>query len=220
MSDTFSGSVRISIPALTEPRIGFCNALNYVGGSLQISMDTFIKERLAKEAGLDDFEDFAPNIESANTKKSSSNCVEASISRMDWSFKPSGHEEDYLTRKPSAILQEAVVEVGKRPDKKKASHPTFLESMKRVKKKFRIHLGSQGDPRMNRAVQLRMNDPKLPLIDALIAGGFVFPDINNPEGKRSECKDADGVTVHQRRNQLIRRIRHAKKKEQDSSLEV
>ena len=224
-------------------------------------MDTFIKERLAKEGGLEEFENLAPNENIESTNKKPSNIVEASMSRLDWSFDPNGNVEDnYLaiSRKTSAILQEAA-KVEKQPDET-ALQPAYLESGKPespllskdskcmstipqkaaqskkrdannrsnsangsekekppARKKTRTHPGSHGDPRMNQAVKLRMNDPNLSLIDALIAGGFVFPDLHKPGGKRSECKDVNGVTVYQRRNQLLRRIRLEKKKEQDSS---
>jgi hypothetical protein len=60
---------------------------------------------------------------------------------------------------------------------------------------------------MNAAVQAKLENPDLPLLDALATGGFVFKDINKPGVKSSEAKDAAGVTVYQRRNQLLRRLR-------------
>ena len=51
------------------------------------------------------------------------------------------------------------------------------------------------------------------LLDAVLAGGFVFPNMNAPGVKLAEAKDLDGVSVHQRKNQLMRRLRTEKKKE-------
>ncbi|KAL7536923.1 hypothetical protein ACHAXR_007472, partial [Thalassiosira sp. AJA248-18] len=69
------------------------------------------------------------------------------------------------------------------------------------------HPGRTGDPRMNGAVQAKLDNPNLPLVAALFAGGFVFPDIDTPGVKLKDVKDTDNVTVNQRKNQLLRRLR-------------
>lgn len=86
------------------------------------------------------------------------------------------------------------------------------------------HHGRVGDPRMNLAVQTKLGSPDMTLIAALRAGGFVFPDLNeagtksNIKGmKVSACQDLDGVSLYQRRNQLLRRVRIAKKKAKDKA---
>jgi hypothetical protein len=67
-------------------------------------------------------------------------------------------------------------------------------------------MGRKGDPRMNRAVAARLTNPKLSLLDALIAGGFSFPsDTSNVLD--SDLLDNDGVSLAQRKNQLSRRLR-------------
>ena len=58
--------------------------------------------------------------------------------------------------------------------------------------------GRRGDPHMNLAVQAKMADYNLSLVAALIAGGFVFPELNSPGVKASTVNDLDGVTVYQR----------------------
>jgi len=78
--------------------------------------------------------------------------------------------------------------------------------------KPKSHPGRIGDPRMNRAVQAKMDNPNLSLVAALVAGGFVFPDLEVPGLKLSTVKDTDNVTVYQRRNQLLRRLRLVKEK--------
>merc|ERR1712071_237474 len=86
-----------------------------------------------------------------------------------------------------------------------------IGSSKEPKKKHKLHPGRHGDPRMRRAVQARVDNPAMSLLAALVTGGFVFPDLENSNLKMSEVKDTEGVSVYQRRNQLIRRIRLAKK---------
>lgn len=73
--------------------------------------------------------------------------------------------------------------------------------------------GRRGDPRMNRAVQAKVTNPDMSLLAALIAGGFVFTDLNASGVSMSMVEDKDGVTVYQRRNQLLRRLRYIKNNE-------
>lgn len=65
---------------------------------------------------------------------------------------------------------------------------------------------------MNQAVQAKVNNPNLSLVAALMAGGFVFPDFNAQGVSMSDVKDTDNVTLYQRRNQLLRRLRYMKGK--------
>ena len=66
--------------------------------------------------------------------------------------------------------------------------------------------GRKGDPRMHRAVAARLADPNLTLFEALKAGGFEYPDDNDPVRV-----DSEGITLAQRKNQLSRRIRIARR---------
>lgn len=82
------------------------------------------------------------------------------------------------------------------------------------KKKGLPRPGRAGDARMTKAVQVKLDNPDMSLVDALIAAGFVFPELNETEAKmRSNVKDTNGVTVYQRRNQLMRRLRQFKERE-------
>ena len=66
---------------------------------------------------------------------------------------------------------------------------------------------------MNRAVQAKLDNPNLSLVIALMKGGFVFNDMaNSPEVSLSDVRDTDNITVYQRRNQLLRRLRKIKEK--------
>jgi len=73
--------------------------------------------------------------------------------------------------------------------------------------KIRKHPGRSGDERMHKAIDARRRNPDISLLDALLAGGFVFPNMYAPGIKSSEAKDIDGVSVTQRKNQLMRRLR-------------
>ena len=73
--------------------------------------------------------------------------------------------------------------------------------------------GRRADPRMNRALVLSLEDPNLPRLDALVAGGFQFGasqtelEMVTP----AAIKDSEGVSLRQRRDQLSRRLREVKK---------
>jgi hypothetical protein len=70
-------------------------------------------------------------------------------------------------------------------------------------------MGRKGDPRMHKALEARVNDPRISLIDALQIGGFEFYSLEN-----NECYDRDNILLSQRKNQLSRRIRLYKKQNQ------
>mmetsp|Transcript_5297 Transcript_5297/g.7729 ORF Transcript_5297/g.7729 Transcript_5297/m.7729 type:complete len:432 (+) Transcript_5297:151-1446(+) len=100
------------------------------------------------------------------------------------------------------------------PEKKPIDHMKTAKKKASNATKQSVQPGRPGDPRMNAAVQAKLEDPDLPLLEALAAGGFVFEDINKPGVKSSEVRDKDGVTVYQRRNQLLRRLRKERKRAQ------
>ena len=68
---------------------------------------------------------------------------------------------------------------------------------------------------MARAAQAKKNDPDLPLLDALIAGGFVF----HKHSLTGETIDLDGISLKQRRNHLCRRLRLDKQYEEEEKKE-
>lgn len=67
-------------------------------------------------------------------------------------------------------------------------------------------LGRKGDARMHKAVAARLANPDLSLFDALGIGGFDYPSNDD-----SSIMDAEKVTLGQRKNQLSRRLRLARK---------
>ena len=70
-------------------------------------------------------------------------------------------------------------------------------------------LGRRGDPRMHKAVAARLKNPNLTLLDALREGGFNYPQEALNMGTFS---DADNIQLCQRKNQLSRRLRFARRR--------
>ncbi|KAL3808162.1 hypothetical protein ACHAXA_010648 [Cyclostephanos tholiformis] len=68
---------------------------------------------------------------------------------------------------------------------------------------------------MDRAVEARWRDPSLSAEEALRIGGYVFPPSSsiNADGKRGSSSalggvvDSDNVSISQRKNNLLRRLR-------------
>jgi len=77
--------------------------------------------------------------------------------------------------------------------------------------------GRRGDPRMHLALSARLERPTMPLLDALLRGGFVFSGLGEPGASDRTCRDEDGALLYQRKNQLNRRIRLANRKRNKTS---
>jgi hypothetical protein len=65
---------------------------------------------------------------------------------------------------------------------------------------------------MDAAVEAKINNPDLSLVDALKQGGFVFPNVEGASTPQYNIVDSDNVKITQRKNQLLRRLRSVKKK--------
>ncbi len=78
-----------------------------------------------------------------------------------------------------------------------------------IMKKNKSKLGRRGDPRMHKAVAARLKNPNLTLLDALREGGFNYPQEALNMGTFS---DADNIQLCQRKNQLSRRLRFARRR--------
>ncbi len=91
---------------------------------------------------------------------------------------------------------------------------TTKETTETVKRKKNSSKGRHGDPRMHRAVAARLLNPELSLLESLLEGGFTFPEGTEGSGKSDRnIHDSDGVLLCQRKNQLSRRLRLAKKRQ-------
>lgn len=71
--------------------------------------------------------------------------------------------------------------------------------------------GRKSDPRMQRAVEIRLDNPDRPLKEALQMGGFEF-HLKNPAGGQTDKNliDEHGVSLSQHKNNLCRRLRQEK----------
>jgi hypothetical protein len=70
--------------------------------------------------------------------------------------------------------------------------------------------GRKSDPRMDRAVEAKLADPSISLVDALRAGGFDIPSTCDGSTPQYVVVDGDNVKITQRKNQLLRRLRSVK----------
>ena len=73
----------------------------------------------------------------------------------------------------------------------------------------------RGDDRMNSAVRAKLSNPGILAVDALLAGGFAFPRLQEKKwGIRipdTDITDEEGISLTQRKNQLHRRLRNLRK---------
>ena len=71
--------------------------------------------------------------------------------------------------------------------------------------------GRKSDPRMQRAVQIKLDNPDTALKEALQMGGFDF-HLKNPAGGQTDKNliDMHGVSLSQHKNNLCRRLRQEK----------
>mmetsp|Transcript_25201 Transcript_25201/g.37717 ORF Transcript_25201/g.37717 Transcript_25201/m.37717 type:complete len:654 (-) Transcript_25201:312-2273(-) len=123
-------------------------------------------------------------------------------------------QKEEQTSKKGASLEDAEddsIESTPLPkDRTDTEDPTMSPTMKKGS-----CLGRRGDPRMNRSVAARLTRPELTLFQALVIGGFKFPDhVNEVSIKYSDqpIYDSDGVLLSQRKNQLSRRLRHVRRR--------
>ena len=94
--------------------------------------------------------------------------------------------------------------------RKRSSSPSYhsrdLALALEIIEDTRSRFGRNGDERMNRAVETKVQNPTMTSYDALVAGGFVFPPMRKGV-KASDIYDNDNVSLQQRTNQLSRRLR-------------
>jgi len=172
-----------------------------MGGLLDVSLDAFAQARLSIER-----EDNTQIMQMSNNPSvslSSAGGYSPSVSINDQSDAKLSSSK----KRPATTTSDS--KATSVPQKKTPNHSTSSKVYER--KKYKTHPGRVGDKRMNKAVEARLQNPDLPYLDALIAGGFVFPKLHTPGKKPSEAKDTDDVTLAQRKNQLMRRLRAVKK---------
>jgi hypothetical protein len=82
-----------------------------------------------------------------------------------------------------------------------------------VPKSGKKKVGRRADPRMNRSVRIKLRNPEISPFDALLQGGYDYP-IPAKGSSAHEIFDSDNVSLHQRKNQLCRRVRQLREKQQ------
>mmetsp|Transcript_6046 Transcript_6046/g.12655 ORF Transcript_6046/g.12655 Transcript_6046/m.12655 type:complete len:661 (-) Transcript_6046:84-2066(-) len=93
--------------------------------------------------------------------------------------------------------------------------PAGFEMRKEEAILFNKKTGRKADPRMNRAVVLKLRDPELDTFEALIASGFNYPPVEERKSihkKEKDVVDEKGVSLRQRKNQLNRRLKQLRDK--------
>ena len=211
---------------------GFCLPRDRVpdslGGDLHYNMNQWVLDRMAEEnrrlmaqiqsagfgTAISNTRQMSVFSDMAGDWDSSTKSAKVSVSKQrhgSASKKAVRSKSKKLTKLASAAASSASSSLdslnGKKPKGKK---PPTKSSKKQQQDHFRgPPRGKYVDPRMQRAVEAKMDDPKLPLYDALVIGGFVFKD--DPSVKDGMV-DLDGTTLAQRKNNLCRRIRLEKEK--------
>eukprot|EP00562_Extubocellulus_spinifer_P005830 CAMPEP_0178520230 /NCGR_PEP_ID=MMETSP0696-20121128/27284_1 /TAXON_ID=265572 /ORGANISM="Extubocellulus spinifer, Strain CCMP396" /LENGTH=562 /DNA_ID=CAMNT_0020151055 /DNA_START=4 /DNA_END=1692 /DNA_ORIENTATION=- len=74
--------------------------------------------------------------------------------------------------------------------------------------------GRKADERMKNAAIAKLRNPLLSRRDALIIGGYEYPD-EKTDRPTTEILDAEGVSLYQRMNHLNRRVRQVREKVED-----
>lgn len=206
-----------------------------MGGSLHVSLEELVKARLAIEGQADNIvsevnggtsqegniSDVSVASDSKLPPKSSSTTNPTAPELGNISDFSTADQSESTSKSTSSKLS-PIVEEGKRSDttevnlSKKSSVSASSKpagtKVEGVKFKVKTHPGRTGDIRMNKAVDAKRQNPNMTHLDAILAGGFVFPNMYAPGVKLGEAKDLDGVSVNQRKNQLMRRLRNGKDK--------
>ena len=81
-----------------------------------------------------------------------------------------------------------------------------------IPKSGKKKVGRRADPRMNRSVRIKLRNPETSPLDALLQGGYDYP-IPAKGSSAHEIFDSDNVSLHQRKNQLCRRVRQLREKQ-------
>ena len=131
-------------------------------------------------------------------------------------------DQSESTVKPTSSKLSPIVEEGNKSDttelnssKKSSVSASSKPGIIADGAKFKVkgaHPRRSGDERMNKAIGAKRLNPNMSHLDAILAGGFMFPNMNAPGVKFGDAKDLDGVRINQRKNQLMRRLRNEKKK--------
>ncbi len=145
----------------------------------------------------------------------STNCKKRKYSNIK---KEEKEEDDHDKKKKDLTLGPNKIEMKNEAAEMSNENNTAMTTTKvTIKRQSGSFLGRRGDPRMHRAVAARLARPELSLFQALVIGGFKFPNhINEVSVKYSNepVYDSDSILLSQRKNQLSRRLRHIRQRRQ------
>ena len=180
-----------------------------MGGELEVCLGAFTKARLTIEDQEDENDTTSddPNSSSDGDYSSSNDMDMVNIDTQAQSFHVDRNFDPLVFEQQTNDITQKRVSLSPEP-----SQLNNNAMIRNEPPKMKKHPGRHGDIRMRRAVEARQKDPNISLLSALLAGGFIFPQIYSPGVKLSKVKDLDGVTVYQRKNQLNRRLREERNK--------
>ena len=171
-----------------------------MGGELDVSLEAFVAARLTIEGeGVDSDISLDGNTSDVSKEQSGD-----------------GGGIDSFKFDPTLDPQVASISQPASPQIRAPEENCTAITKEPIKIKYKSHPGRHGDERMNKAVKARQKDPKISLMSALLAGGFIFPQLYSPGVKLSKVLDTEGVTVYQRKNQLNRRLREERNRKSKS----
>ena len=185
-----------------------------IGGQLSVCLEAFVLARHVIEEGMDD-----NNIVSDSDSSSVGNLPDIGMIQENTTQDDvSGNLNEQalvLANITKQRVNMSSVSTSPDPTPTTGTPNNNVNKQEDRKKKFKSHPGRHGDRRMNMAIKARQQDPKISLLDALLQGGFIFPQLYTPGVKLSQVKDTEGVTVYQRKNQLNRRLREDRNKKKE-----
>ena len=206
-----------------------------IGGCVDLDLGVWLSERMIKEEKINgtSLEQSMGGSEIGNLlsrlreQAERGQGAEASGLEMQGSLQPDQTTSKVLAAAPFGSTSSSQLLLGSAPTPMNtevqvavaATPSAAANSKKNAKKKEKTvakakssmttKSGRKSDPRMDRAVEAKLADPSLSLIDALRAGGFDIPD-SNGVSPQYVVVDGDNVKITQRKNQLLRRLRTAK----------
>lgn len=181
-----------------------------IGGCVDLDFEKWLSQRMLKEDGMPPAASMPPSITGGDmlaVGNLSSNGAMGMLGgqmMMQPDEATSAKSNPYLLNLPG---QGSSATIHGKPAAKVDPKPGVAKGPKII-----VKSGRKSDPRMDKAVQAKLDDSSLSLLDALRVGGFVFPALDESATPQYTVVDSDNVKITQRKNQLLRRIRTAKKK--------
>ena len=161
-----------------------------LGGSVMLNIKQFVLDRISLEVSR----------AGINLQPSETDNVDQS-NRTGTTLSSAAQDRNALGQAPPIDAQSAAVSRGTTASSKRKGPRNIV------------------DPRMKRAVRAKQDDPDLSLYDALTSGGFAFAQKGSGT-KDSDFVDEDDVSLKQRKNNLCRRLREEKRKDEEKAIKT